>query len=238
VLAPSGRQTRLFAGLRDRLHEVNAYGFPMEYDGPGPDSDRPLAGGRGEDSSAYRDAFRRQFFRTIDAALGGALAAEPLPVVLMGVERYLAFFREVSAHNDRVVATIAGNYDRTLAAEIAARVWPMMQEYVAHQQQEALASLATAVSGQLYASGIDEVWRLAQEGRGGTLLVEEGFTYPARQDATGMQLHPASNPLVPGTIEDAVDEAIETVLAKGGEIVFVPDGTLHDHQRIALILRY
>ena len=238
VLALSEQPTRLFAGVRDHLHEVHAYGFPMTYDGPGPDGDRPLAGGRGEDSAAYRDAFRQQFFRTVDTALGDALAAESVSVILMGVEKYLAFFQEVSRHTDRVVATIAGNYDQTLPAEIAERTWPAMQGYLKEQQAGALVALATAVDGQMYVSGIEEIWRLAQEGRGSTLLVEEGYRYPARQDPTGLQLHAADNPLVPGTIEDAVDEVIETAIAKGGDVVFVPDGALHDHQRIALILRY
>jgi len=39
-------------------------------------------------------------------------------------------------------------------------------------------------------------------------------------------------------LDDAVDEVIETVLAKGGRVVFVDDGTLGAHSRIALILRY
>jgi hypothetical protein len=39
-------------------------------------------------------------------------------------------------------------------------------------------------------------------------------------------------------IDDAVDEVIEEVMAKGGSVVFVDDGALEQHQRIAFILRY
>lgn len=39
-------------------------------------------------------------------------------------------------------------------------------------------------------------------------------------------------------MDDAVDELIEAVMTKGGKIVFVDDGTLAAHQRVALILRY
>jgi predicted transcriptional regulator len=35
-----------------------------------------------------------------------------------------------------------------------------------------------------------------------------------------------------------VDEIIETVLRKQGQVVFVNDGSLEKHQRIALTLRY
>jgi hypothetical protein len=40
-----------------------------------------------------------------------------------------------------------------------------------------------------------------------------------------------------GGMADAVDEVIEPVLAKGGEAVFVDDGSLAQHQRVALPLR-
>jgi hypothetical protein len=34
------------------------------------------------------------------------------------------------------------------------------------------------------------------------------------------------------------DELVETVIAKGGQVIFADDGTLTRHQRIALIMRY
>jgi len=238
VLVLSERPTRLYSALQDTLTEVHAHGFPMTYEGPGPDGSRPLPGGPGTHTSEYRDEYRRQFFRAVDAAFGEVLAAEPLPLVVTGVVRYLAYFREISAHAGAIVGTVTGSYDQTLPHDLAALVWPTMQEYLAQQQQRALDALAEAVDGQRHASGIEEVWRLAIEGRGEMLLVEDGFTYAAREDATGMALHPAKHPMLPGVIDDAVDEIVETVIAKGGAVVFVPDGALSAHRRIALILRY
>jgi len=39
-------------------------------------------------------------------------------------------------------------------------------------------------------------------------------------------------------MDDAVDETITMVLDKGGQVVFVEDGELALHDRIAMILRY
>jgi hypothetical protein len=39
-------------------------------------------------------------------------------------------------------------------------------------------------------------------------------------------------------MDDAADVIVEEVLQKGGRVVFVPDGSLKDHSRVALILRY
>ncbi|MCX8061943.1 MAG: hypothetical protein N3D16_05130 [Anaerolineales bacterium] len=38
--------------------------------------------------------------------------------------------------------------------------------------------------------------------------------------------------------DDAVDEIIEAVLAHRGQVTFLENGLLSEHQRIALILRY
>jgi predicted transcriptional regulator len=53
-----------------------------------------------------------------------------------------------------------------------------------------------------------------------------------------MNITPMKNGSVSAMIDDAVDEVIEIVLAKGGRVVFVEDGALNDHKHIALILRY
>jgi hypothetical protein len=42
----------------------------------------------------------------------------------------------------------------------------------------------------------------------------------------------------PSLLDDAVDEVIVKVLELGGRVVFVDDGSLAQHSRIALILRY
>ena len=67
---------------------------------------------------------------------------------------------------------------------------------------------------------------MAKEGRGDTLLVEQDFHYPATLDETGMILSPAEDAAEPGVIDDAVDEVIEEVMAKGGSVVFVDNGAL------------
>ena len=53
----------------------------------------------------------------------------------------------------------------------------------------------------------------------------------------GYELEFVEDSTAPGVIDDLVDEAIEEVLKYGGEVAFVPDGTLEEHNRIALITR-
>ncbi len=236
VLALSEKPTRLYEGLRDTLVEVTEYGFPMVHEGPG--GTQPLPGGFGVRKSAYRDEHQRQFFRQVDDALAQVESTDTLPLVIVGVDRNISFFSEVTRHGNLIITTVTGNYDTAPPHELAKRVWPMVEANMAKNRAQALQELAAAVSARRYASGIDEAWRAVQEGRGLTLLVEEDFHFPAYLDADGLHPLPAEDATAPGVIDDAVDELIEMVLAQGGSVVFVENGALALHQRLALITRY
>jgi hypothetical protein len=216
--------------------EVADGGFPMTYEGPG--VTEPMPGGKGVNKSAYRDERARQFFRQVDAAYGQIAAGDEAPLVVTGIDRNLAFFNEVSAHTDQIIATLSGSYDKASAHELANLVWPLAQSGLARRRQKSFGELDAAISAGRYASGIDQAWRAAREGRGETLLVEEGFHYPARLGEDGMRLTPADDFTGPDFLDDAVDELVEIVIAKDGRVIFAEDGRLTRHQRIALITRY
>ncbi len=240
VLVLSEQPTRLYEGTRDTLVEVTGEGFPMTHEGPGGATSLP--GGFGVNVSAIRDERHRQFFRAVDSALGAYMADDPLPLAVVGVDRYQAFFDELSSHKDAVVARVNGSHDKTSPAELAKLVWPLVEAGLAEERQGYLAVLEQAVGEQRAASTAGEVWRLANEGRGRLLLVEEDFHFRGQLDETGTHLLPADSAAdsaaAPGVIEDAVDDIIETVLSKGGKVRFMPDGQLEAFQRIALVLRY
>lgn len=235
VLVLSEQPTRLFEGTREQLSEIQDGRFPMTHEGPG--GERPLPGGLGVSKSAYRDEQHRHFFRRVDTALKPFMTADPLPIVVAGVDRNLSFFNEVTSYKTSISTLLTGNYDKTPSHELVKVVWPLVEAGLTESRQQGLSKLEKAVSAQKFVSTIGEVWRLASEGRGSLLLVEEGFHYPGRIDDKGA-LEPAEDSTAPGVIDDAVDEVIEMVLSKQGQVAFVDNGELAAHQRIALILRY
>lgn len=236
VLALSEKPTRLFEGLREDLVEITDHGFPMVHEGPGGATELP--GGFGVRKSAYRDERHRQFFRQVDAALAKVMATDRLPLAVVGVDRFIAFFKEVTAHGDVLLTTLTGSHDRTMPHELGRLVWPLVQANLADRRRKALDALNAAVGAQRFASTLGEVWRMAQDGRGRLLLVEEDYHAPALVDESRRHLTLVDDPTTPGAIDDAVDDAIEAVLSRGGEVVFVDNGALDKHGRIALILRY
>lgn len=236
TLVLTEKPTRLFEATRDDLVEVQNGGFPLVHEGPG--GEQSLPGGFGVRKSAYRDERHRQFFRQVDSNLRPFLLDDPLPLAVVGVDRFLAFFNEVTDHKDAILATLTGSHSRTSAHKLGELVWPLVKSALAEQRQERLAELDRAIGERRFASTVGEVWRMANQGRGRLLLVEEDYHYPGRLDESGVHLLPAEDPAAPGVIDDAVDEIIETVLSKQGQVVFVENGQLAAHQRIALTLRY
>lgn len=236
VLVLTEKPTRLFEGAHDTLVEVKEGGFPVVHEGPG--GATALPGGFGIKKSAYRDERHRQFFRTVDGLLKPFIADDPLPLVVVGVDRYQSFFNEITGHKNLILATLQGSHAKISAPRLAKLVWPLVESGLAEKRKRYLAELDKAISEKKVVSTVGEVWRLANEGRGSLLLVEEDFHYPGRLDESGTHLLPADDPNQPGVIPDAVDDIIETVLAKGGRVVFTPNGQLDLHQRIAMTLRY
>ncbi|MFO7633203.1 MAG: hypothetical protein R6W76_11715 [Caldilinea sp.] len=236
ILALSEQPTRLFEGFHDTLVEVTDGGFPMVHEGPG--GAQALPGGYGKKVSAHRDERHRQFFRSVDAALKPFLGADPLPLGVVGVDRYLAFWDEVTTHGEFIRDSRLGNYDHMTPHELGEVIWPLVQQALAEREQRQLDELAQMANQQRVISTLGEVWRSANLGRGKTLFVERDYHEPGRLDETGLLLLSSDEPNAPGVIPDAVDEVIEMVLSKGGEVVCVENGQLETFQRIALILRY
>lgn len=236
VLVLSEKPTRLYEGIHDTLIEVQEEGFPMTHAGPG--GSKSLPGGQGVRKSAYRDEYHRKFFRQVDSTLKKFMDDDRLPLILVGVDRYLSFYKEVTNYPDMIIGEITGNHDKTSPQDLSKLIWPLIEEHQKEKRDQVLGVLYKAVSDRKVASEINDIWRKSFAGRGHLLLVEENFHFPARVDESGQHLTPAEDVTAPDVIDDAVDEIIEAIISMGGEVVFMEDGQLADHQRMALILRY
>src|SRR5262249_48629624 len=101
VLVLTEKPTRLFDATTNVPTEYSARPCPMVHTGPGGASRLP--GGKGINRSAMRDEAHRQFFRKVDDALAAVQKDDHLPVVLVGVDRHVAFYQEVTKDPDAIV---------------------------------------------------------------------------------------------------------------------------------------
>jgi hypothetical protein len=236
LLTLNEKATRLFECTRESAEEIRTEGFPLTHTGAG--GATAVAAGPAGRSSAHRDERHRQFFRDVSAALKPFMDDDPLPIALIGVDRYLSFFREVSSYRAQVVAAVAGSHENTKAHELGRLAWPAVKAALAQKREAELVQLEKAVSERRAAFDINEIWQAAHEGRGRLLFVEEDFHYPARLDESGTRLLAADDPTAPDVMDDAVDEIIEEVLRLKGDVIFTDSGKLGPHHGMALSLRY
>lgn len=229
-----GHTAQLYDAWTKVLESHTEAPFPLRHKGPG--GAAPLPGGKGINRSAVRDEAMRDFFRTVDEAVEAVQKANPLPLVVVGVERNLAFFQEVTRQAASVVGMLAGNHERTEASALGKLVWPVFEAGATTRRTEALVQLDQAVGAHRHASGIDQVWREVVGRKCRMLLVEKDFKYPADVSPEGDRLL-AYTGQGAQALDDAVDEAVERVLDAGGDVFFYPAGDLEVHQRIAAVLR-
>lgn len=213
VVSVSETCARVFLGDRTRIVEQNAGGWPMV---------------RVDDISST--VWNQQ----VNDALSRLHAARPLPTIVAGVQRSIA--RIIDARALHVIGRVAGNHDRTTPAQIHTLVWPVVLDWMDIERHRSLDRLDTARSARKYASGVDEIWPLAQEGRVELLVVEDDFSMSARVDELG-HLEPTDDEHRTVT-HDVVDEIIEAVLQNSGETTMVGSTTLESQGRIAAVLRY
>jgi hypothetical protein len=229
-----GHRVRLYDAWKTVLDEHTTGRFPMVHRGPGGASRLP--GGVGINRSAVRDEALRAFFRSVDGAVAAVQKGDPIPLVVVGVERNLAFYREVTSQAAAIIGMLAGNHDRTPPSALGKLVWPVFDTGATLRRTEALVQLDQAVGANRHASGIDQVWRAAAGAKCRTLLVEKDFKHPADVSPEGDRLLPYTGKGA-AALDDAVDETIERVMDTGGEVYFYGLGDLDVHQKIAAVLR-
>jgi hypothetical protein len=234
VLVLGDKVTQIYSGLRDNLAEEKSEGFPVinKFRQMLDEADTKHTNDRLEDNIEKA----RNYFREVDKQFR-KLNVDLHPVALAGVEGNIRIFREVSTGNE-VLASLKGSYDKSSPSELAKLIWPEVKKGLADKRKHVLKQLDESIGMKRAATGIDEVWKTANEGRGEILIVETNYHYSAKLNDAGLQLIAAEPSNSPEVMDDAVDELIETVINKGGKVYFVENGVLEKYDRIAMILRY
>ena len=231
ILRLSLNKVHLFEAFADRpVKEVVGHGFPIENNLYNTDTLKRSMGEK-------QDNMSREFFNRVDKTFQEFYQAHPAGVVITGADRNIAFYREVCDNDRMIIGEIKKNLDHLSTYEMVKEAWPVTLEYIRKSKSEALDLLGAAVGQNKFASDLNDIWTMVNQGRGDVLLVEDDFFQAARILKDGsLKLEQDQNE--PGVIDDIIDELMEVHLSMGGRVVFVDSGSLAKHQKIALILRY
>ena len=229
VLLLSQTTTRCIDLTGTEAVERHDFGFPVDVVPPTeadtPHRDFPL------DEHEHAEA-AKFVFRAVGHSLAAIERSDARPLVLVGEQRDLSYFGEVTGGRESVIGRVIGNHLRDTTDAVSRLVRPVLEAHHLRLQGEACDEVREAI-GSRAVSGIAETWLAAQAGRGHRLLLEDGYRYPARVVNGVLESSPDEN----GSF-DAVEQTVEEVIRHGGEVMMVPAESLRDLAHIALLTRF
>jgi len=223
VLSLGAKTNKLFEAFRDSLIDVENQGFPVE-----------------APAWKSKDVVQSQLqglARNVDECFGHHYTLDQLSLVVVGEKGMLSAFNSVTAHETAVIGRIEGDHTATPARGLGQIVWPVVKEAMSGGLDKAMLDLEVSVERGQAISGLEAVAGTVNTGVQATLLVEDD--YHVRGSISATDRSPVLSPEVDvrEVIDDAVDAVIEKVLESGGNVVFMPSGSLSDQNRIVLLLR-
>ncbi|MGN6295142.1 MAG: baeRF3 domain-containing protein [Ginsengibacter sp.] len=243
VLLLTEQGARLFYGSLNLLEKIIDKHFPLIYEDEyiyNPPSRTTSYAGQAHVKSFEKDkseleAIRHsRFFHRVDTILNEYLLNTPL--IVLGVEKNLALYEKVSRHQKNLAGKITGNYSHHNLKQLSDLVLPVIFGYQQNKRINLIEEFREQHTGGK--AGIQNVWKAAMEGSAFKVLIEKDYSCAGFLDADKKHIYLESPQKAYTKLTDAVDDLIELVLEKEGNVYFVENGLLKDYGRIAMMARY
>jgi len=216
VLQISNKECRIFANQSGELETVFLYSMKNKCD----DSEIAM----------------QNFLKRIDNTLHFILESYHLPLFILGNEFLINQFRAITVHAASVIEFISSEQENANAEYIKNILSPYMQDWQKIKYKLIAAQLRTDTKNNNLSAGMRDVFRTAGKRNSRVLLVEEGFEYPSESADSEEIIYKATQPYSRYSyIKNAVDEVIEKILDKDGDVEFVSKKMLEKHNHIALL---
>lgn len=161
-------------------------------------------------------------------SLGDYFEQDHVPICLVGEPQETYSLMMDAPFREQVVAQ----------ATIMNDVVPLMHKYFNKRLYESIEQLKQMKPGLQYTTSLQEIVAAARQGQVKTLLFEKGYQLDACEEQVTRQIltEERSCPIGYQKIS-LIDQIIESVCSKGGELLVAPDGVLIDYGRMVAILR-
>jgi Bacterial archaeo-eukaryotic release factor family 3 len=234
VLLLSGKESRVYLGNSDSFVKIASNVPEVMYGNDATDKVANFVA-----TAEYKEVQMEKFLHHIDHVLDNILNAYHLPLFVLGTKRVLGHFNTLTKHKAAVVEYIYGNYDEAGLPKLREILLPYIANWKKIKQKDILNQVEEAAGDKKLAYGMQDVWREAMSLKGKLLIVEKDFMYPAEHGGSEDVIYKADERFNKFSyIKDAVDDVMEKVLEKGGDVEFVDKDVLKDYQKIVLIKYY
>lgn len=199
-------------------------------------SENTVSQGIACDASTHIDDKLMRIVCNADEGLTALLEAYPLPVLAIGPENIVKFFEATTTHRKTILEYGFISSDQLSPSQLFDIIKPVISDWQRIKMNFLQQQLDIAMSTHKLSTGIGNVWKVASEGKGRLLVIEEDYRYAAQLLESEDGLYTSKEPYHKYShVRDAVDDIIEIVLENGGEVEFAGKGLLNSMKHIALI---
>ena len=236
VLVMSGKKSKMFMGKGRDLVKIISNGSGSVHAFV---NDPPERVANFSDPSERKERILNKFLHGIDDTLRIMLNAYHLPLFVLGPEKVIGHFKNITKSGNTVVEYIYGNYDDSSIEQLKQVLAPHIEQWEKVREKDLLNRLEDAAGKKQLAIGMRDVWKAATGKKGRLLIVEKDYIFAAQNGGTKNVIYMAATPYNQfSNIKDAVDDVIEKVLETGGDVEFVEKDLLRDYHHIVLIKYY
>jgi hypothetical protein len=236
VLALSAEESRVYLGNSNCISRIVS-NTPNSYHAFVNDMQERIA--NFSDMKELKQIVLDKFLRNLDNSLDIILKTYHLPLFVLGTEKILGHFKQLTKHAGSVIEYVHGNYDDANLEQLKQALGPHIADWKKFRQRDIVNQLEDAAGKNKLAAGIRDVWQEAMRYKGRLLVVEQDYMYVAEHGSNEENIYKTLEPYNKFSyIKDAVDDVIEKVLENGGDVEFADAGVLKDYHHIALIQNY
>lgn len=174
-----------------------------------------------------------RFLRAVDNGVAQVCADNPDPVVLAGVERDIASYREVTQNKQLVPEALTGNCDRLSPTELHKATWPLVQPHFDAdlvRVRDAIAAGSAPSETHVSATHL-----AAEDGRVEALVVALGVQL---WGATGVDSDEQTHAERQSGDRDLLDAVAIETMVHGGSVFAVDPAEVPEYGHLAALLRW
>lgn len=233
ILVLSEHQVRLIEALNDKVVQEIGNPFPIINTHLFPTTKAEKKNGH------IQTQFIAEFFNQVDKAYNAIHYIHPLPLLICSEASNYHEFKKIADHQHLIFPVfMKGNHLIEKGNSITKEAWKVVKKYIIEKENQRLVELENAVSTGNYISDLNEIWEALPTGQIQTLFIEESLFQSAKITENSLLLVGEDQREGKDIVDDIYDELIEANMNHGGEVVFVPDGSLKKHNGFAAITRY
>jgi len=232
VLVLSRQKARLLEALNDKIVQEVGGNFPIENVLVHPRESAEAA------IASRQTNLIKEFFNVVDKQLIEVIKENPLPVLICCEESNYHHYLKIADRKEIIIGHLNGSRVEEKAHHIIDVAWPIVQQVRRERSSQRLQELSSAKSSGKLVTGINDIWRAVNEGRGETIFARHDYLQPARVVNDKIELVAEEQTDRTDVIDDIIDEMIEINLQYGGDSLFLSEEELREYQGLALTTRY